>query len=96
MSWSEDRTWPWCRARVASRRYSVGVRTIGSAVDRDLLVGEVDVQGAVVEGRDRVAPGHLPATDGLEAGQQLNPAERLRQVVVRPRIETPHLVSLGP
>ena len=96
MSWSEERTWPWWRAKVASRRYSVGVRTIAVAVDRDLLVREVDVQRAVVEGRDRVGARHLPATDGLEAGQQLHPAERLGQVVVRTRIEPPDLVSLGP
>ena len=68
----------------------------GVAVDGDLLVGEVDVEGAVVEGGDRVVARDLAAADGLEPGQQLDPAEGLGQVVVGPGVEPPHLVPLGP
>ena len=53
------------------------------------------MQGAVVEGRHRFALGDLAPADGLQAGQELDPAERLGQVVVGAGIEPPHLVSLG-
>jgi hypothetical protein len=65
------------------------------AVDRDFLVGEVDVEGAVVEGDDRVVARDLAAADGLQPGEQLDTAERLGQVVVGSGVETPHLVALG-
>ena len=65
-------------------------------VDGDLLVGEVDVQGAVVERGDRLALGDLAPADRLQAGQQLDPAERLGQVVVGAGIQSPHLVPFGP
>ena len=68
----------------------------GRTVDRHLLVGKVDVQGAVVEGRHRLTLRDLAPSDGLQAGQQLDAAERLGEVVVGAGIESPHLVSLGP
>ena len=62
---------------------------------RDLLVGVVHMERAVVEGGHWVVPGDLAAADGLEPGQELDPAEGLGQVVVRSRVEAAHLVSFG-
>ena len=38
---------------------------------------------------------HLAPADGLDAGQELHPAEGLGQVVVGPGVEPPYLVALG-
>ena len=95
ISWSDDSTCPWCRAKRGQQAVLGRGQDHRVAVDRDFLVGEVDVEGAVVEGDDRVVSRDLSAADGLEPGQQLDPAERLGQVVVGSGVETPHLVSLG-
>ena len=96
MSWSDESTWPWWRASVASRRYSVGVRTtaLPSTVTSWWAKSTCRVPSSkVVTGSSR---GDLAPADGLQAGQQLDPAEGLGQVVVGAGVEAPHLVPLGP
>ena len=95
MSWSGERTWPWWRTSVASRRYSVGVRTTASPSMVTSWWAKSTRTCRSSNEVDRLAAGYLAPADGLEPGQQLDPAEGFGQVVVGPGVEAPHLVELG-
>ena len=80
---------------MASRRYSVGVRTTALpsivtswwAKSTWRVPSSKAITGSFLD--------DLPAADGLEPGEQLDTAERLGQVIVGSGVETPHLVTLG-